>query len=171
MHIDKIEMNKKGFTILEMLITITIIGIISAMAYPSFSRMVSNYRLRSGAWELVTDINKTKIEAIRRNAFVSFNFNTANNTYIIFVEDKFNRNWILDAGETQLKSFRLGSYGISYNGVPTFPVNANNIPSFGFDPRGMPRANGLDTGTVSLKNSIGTTFNIVMSRGGKVSVQ
>jgi type IV fimbrial biogenesis protein FimT len=164
-------MNKKGFTLLEMLIIITIIGIIAAMTYPAFNSMVANYRLRNVAFELLTDINKAKIEAIKRNAFVSFNFNTDNNSYIIFVEDKFNRNWILDAGEDELKTFNLESYGVSYNGDPTFPKNANNIPSFGFDYRGMPRANGSEAGTISLINDRGTILNITLSRGGKVSVQ
>lgn len=164
-------MNKKGFTLLEMLIILTIMGIMGAMLYPAFNRMVANYRLRNVVFELATDLNKAKIEAIRRNAFVSFNFDTTNNRYIIFVEDKFARNWVLDPGETELKSFNLESYGVTYNGEPTFPKNANNIPSLGFDYRGLLRANGPAAGTISLRNGVGTVFNIILSRGGRIIVQ
>ena len=46
----------QGFTLVELLITVTIIGILAAVAYPSFDRYLIKAR-RSDAQQLLTDIS------------------------------------------------------------------------------------------------------------------
>ncbi|MCX7069312.1 MAG: GspH/FimT family pseudopilin [Methylococcales bacterium] len=55
-----------GFTLLELIVAISIAGILMAMAIPSFSDMMRNNRLTTYANELVTSLNLARSEAVKR---------------------------------------------------------------------------------------------------------
>lgn len=59
-----------GYTLLELLVVIIIIGIVSAIAFPSFREMINANRLTGAANELVASLQIARAEAIRRNARV-----------------------------------------------------------------------------------------------------
>lgn len=59
-----------GYTLVELLVVITIIGIVSAIAFPSFREMINANRLTGAANELVASLQIARAEAIRRNARV-----------------------------------------------------------------------------------------------------
>jgi type IV fimbrial biogenesis protein FimT len=59
-----------GFTLLELIIAISITGILIAMAIPSFSDMIRNNRLTTYANEFVTSLNIARSEAIKRGQHV-----------------------------------------------------------------------------------------------------
>lgn len=61
-----------GFTLLELMITLTIGGILLAVAVPAFRSMTVNSRLTAQANELVSALNLARSEAIKRNASISF---------------------------------------------------------------------------------------------------
>jgi type IV fimbrial biogenesis protein FimT len=60
-----------GFTMVELLITVSILGILSAMAYPSFNELIRNNRRSSYANDLLAAINLARSEAIKRNGQVT----------------------------------------------------------------------------------------------------
>jgi type IV fimbrial biogenesis protein FimT len=60
-----------GFSLLEMIIAMTIAGILAAIAIPSFSVVVSNNRLTAYANQFITAINLARSEAIKRGAKVT----------------------------------------------------------------------------------------------------
>lgn len=60
-----------GFTLLELIIAISIAGILMAMAIPSFSDMMRNNRLTTSANELVTALNLARSEAVKRGIQVT----------------------------------------------------------------------------------------------------
>ena len=64
--------HQNGFTLIELLVVITIIGISATLAAPSFSQMIANYRVRSGAEGILSGLYYARSEAIRRNSAVSF---------------------------------------------------------------------------------------------------
>ncbi|MGE5027345.1 MAG: GspH/FimT family pseudopilin [Betaproteobacteria bacterium] len=56
-----------GFTMVELLITIVIVGILATIAVPSYRDYVRNQRVKSASFELVAALNLTRSEAIKRN--------------------------------------------------------------------------------------------------------
>ncbi|MCK5872344.1 MAG: GspH/FimT family pseudopilin [Methylococcales bacterium] len=59
-----------GFTIIELLITVSILGILTSMGLPSFMGTINSTRLTTKANELVAALNFTRSEAIKRNTLV-----------------------------------------------------------------------------------------------------
>jgi len=72
---------QKGFSILELSITLAIIAAVAAMAYPAFQRITINGNLRSAAREIMGDISLLKERAMAQNTQFSIIFEPANNRY------------------------------------------------------------------------------------------
>lgn len=68
-----------GFTLIEMMVTITILGILTALAAPSFASLVDRWRVIETAESLQSTIYFARSEAIKRGGRVSIQ-KIANNT-------------------------------------------------------------------------------------------
>ena len=60
-----------GFTIIELLIAVAILGIISMLAAPSFREFIIGSQVRSGASDLYGSALLARSEAIKRNATIT----------------------------------------------------------------------------------------------------
>jgi type IV fimbrial biogenesis protein FimT len=65
---------QRGFTLVEVLISITILGILIMMAMPSFGEWLQNQQLRAGAEGTLNGLQVARAEAIRRNKQVQIVF-------------------------------------------------------------------------------------------------
>lgn len=63
--------NQRGFTLVELMVTVAVIGILAVVAAPSMTDMVNNGRTTSQAEELVSSLQLARAEAVRRNARVT----------------------------------------------------------------------------------------------------
>ena len=63
--------SQRGVTTIELLVVIAIIGILSAMAVPSFVEFIRNQRIRALATDLHVSLMRTRSEAIKRNKDVT----------------------------------------------------------------------------------------------------
>ena len=63
--------NANGFTLVEMLVTLTIIGFLLAIAAPSFRQMMLNHGIRTASFDLFSALEYARSEAIKRNTTVS----------------------------------------------------------------------------------------------------
>lgn len=78
-----------GFTMIELLITIVIAGILASIAIPSFSGLMAEQRAKAVATDLVIALTKARSEAVKRNADVTLAANTGGwqNGWRIFPTD------------------------------------------------------------------------------------
>ena len=67
-----------GFTIIELLVTVTVLGIILAIGLPSLRDFLVRNQVAAIAAEFTNDVSRTRTEAISRNSCVSMC--TSNNT-------------------------------------------------------------------------------------------
>ena len=65
-----------AFTLVEMLVVIVIAGVILGLAVPSFRQFILKQRLTSINSQLVTDLQLARSEAVARNAYVRFSYNS-----------------------------------------------------------------------------------------------
>jgi type IV fimbrial biogenesis protein FimT len=61
-----------GFTLIELLIGLAVLGILMALAAPSFTVWMQNTQIRSAADALLNGLQLARTEAIRRNKTVQF---------------------------------------------------------------------------------------------------
>lgn len=66
-----------GFTMVELMITIVIAAILTAIAVPSFRNIILSNRLTSTANDIVSALNVARMEAIKLNAPVQFCSNSS----------------------------------------------------------------------------------------------
>lgn len=60
-----------GFTLVELVVTIAVVGILAAIAIPSFSGMIASTKAKGIATDLYFDLTKARSEAVKRNMDVT----------------------------------------------------------------------------------------------------
>jgi type IV fimbrial biogenesis protein FimT len=58
---------QRGFTVIELMTTIVIAGVLLVLALPAFNDLMARRRIEGQANELVTDLSYAKSEAVQRN--------------------------------------------------------------------------------------------------------
>ena len=69
---------QRGFTLIELMVAITLFGLLVALGFPTFSTWISNARVRSVAEALQNGIRTGQAEALRRNRQVVLFFTNGN---------------------------------------------------------------------------------------------
>lgn len=166
-----------GFTAIELLIVITILAVLTAMAVPSFGPMIERWRTNQAVNNITSTIYVARSEAIKRGGGVSVR-KMANGTdgcsfastnqewscgWIIFVDADENGN--LDAGEEILQSFQMPT---SVN-----VMNNNSAASFRFDRWG--RTNNINAASFAIVPRAGGVASpaataVCFSSGGRIRV-
>lgn len=139
-----------GFTAIEMLIVVAVIGIMAAAVMPRISRIVAEERIRKLQGAVAVDLELAFSLANRERKPVTITYNTS--TKVLEVKDR--------ATSTVLKSRYLGqSQSFSTTAVTFSPTNGVTI---------FP--NGLATAAVTVTVSNGTfTRTVSATRAGLVT--
>lgn len=65
------SVQQRGFTLVELMVVVALVGVLSMIAAPSFSTFIASQRVRSASYELSNAIVFSRSEAIKRNADVT----------------------------------------------------------------------------------------------------
>jgi type IV fimbrial biogenesis protein FimT len=63
----------RGFTLIEMMITIAVVVVLLAIVAPSFRQIIAGQRIKTASFDLFSALNYARSEAVKRNASVSLN--------------------------------------------------------------------------------------------------
>jgi type IV fimbrial biogenesis protein FimT len=69
--------NLAGFSLIELLITITLVGILAVMGAPAFTNWIQSSQIRTAAESISDGLQLARAEAVRRNTAVRFNLTSA----------------------------------------------------------------------------------------------
>lgn len=88
-----------GFSIVELVVSLCVMMILTAIAIPSLMRSLRTYQLNDAATRLAAMLKFTRFEAVRRNTQVNFLMTSSGNGYQVGTDS--NGNNALDATEKQ----------------------------------------------------------------------
>jgi type IV fimbrial biogenesis protein FimT len=163
-------MKPKGFTILELIIAIVILGVLAAIAIPGFARYGPDMRLKGAVRDLKSDMALAKLRAIRENADVALLFDTANNRYTVFVDDGSGGgvagDWIQNGSEVLIKTEDIASDVAMYDA--SFAGSAARCR---FNSRGYPEGLDGNDDHVYMRNTDNEYRGIALSPVGNVRIQ
>ena len=165
----KISQKSSGFTLIELMIGIAIISILSGIAIPAVMNWLPNYRLKAAARDLYSNMQKAKLEAVKRNTDVIITFTTGVyvpagriGSYQIFVDDSPN-NGAFDAGERVIAQVSM------QKNVSLYLSNFSATVSTGYNSRGLPWNNRW--GRAELQNNNSRFYQITLSSAGSTRMR
>lgn len=139
-------MHKKGYTVIEMILVITIIGILATLSLPIYKKSLAHYRHSSALRMIATDIRLIQQQSITENQSYGLVFN--------------NVDYSLVRGENlELKVLPKGNHIMGTG----FKDNA-----LSFNPSGEPSKGG---GTIIIGDASGNKSSVVVTPAtGKVKI-
>ena len=137
------RLGRGGFTVIEMLVVVALMGIIAMLAAPRFANFVSVWRTRGAVDQLAGDLAYTRMAAVRAGRTASLRFTGA--TYVV----------TLDNDAVPFDTLRSMSFTREYPGV-TLSSSATRIA---FDSRGVLR-NGTSQSVTVIRSGRYQTLRI-----------
>jgi type IV fimbrial biogenesis protein FimT len=160
-----------GFTLMEIMIVVAIIGITSAIAVPSYVQWNARYQLRQATSELQTNLLLARMSAKNRNtAMTATLIKAADGTYsatfggtlapITFPKSVTGGSMILVTSVGPPPTTTVTDFAASSPGI---------LGTIMFSQQGVRVAGGVGTQTVTLQSAQGVTYSVAVAPSGKVN--
>jgi len=147
----------KGFTILELLITLTIASILAAVGLPSFLTTIENNQLASQSNAFVGSVAMARSESIKQGATITLISNSGTNDW--------STGWCVSTGSSNCNGTVIQKYPAATGAF----VLSGDQSTFGFDSRGYLNTS---TGTLTLCKSSGEAGQqIKLNASGRANSQ
>lgn len=122
--------NKKGFTIIEVVIVAVLIGIISAIAIPRFGKVMTKLKMKASGRDIISQLRLARSYAVSQKEPFGVYFDTENNQFLLFKDLVSLSSQTYDSGDSTIKTFTLpGDINFSYssfnNDVVIFKANGS----------------------------------------------
>lgn len=75
--------SQAGFTLIELMVAISVLAILLSAAVPSFRQFVANTQIRSTAQSILNGLQTARAEAVKRNATVAFTLNISDTSWAV----------------------------------------------------------------------------------------
>lgn len=164
---------------MELMIAVAIICLLLAIATPVFISWLPNLQLKSDARDLVSNLQKARLEAIKRNkcvgmTFAAVVFPATGGTYTLFLDDGNGQGASCDANPNETISDLdptlippLASVAMGQSvSLASAVIGAGS--SFSFTPKGG--VANSQSGIVQLRNTNGLQYNATISAAGNVNL-
>ncbi|MEK6545927.1 MAG: GspH/FimT family pseudopilin [Nitrospinota bacterium] len=159
----KHRFNQNGFTIIELVVTLAIFGIMLAIALPSFLSYLPTMRLKGAARDISSTLQSARMEAVSQNRDCNVSFDINNKSYIV-------SNPCTNITTTLPTDISFGwgtnvNKNVSGEALPSDGVAFLNDTCY-FTSRGT-----VNSGSIYIKNTKNESYAVVISSGGRVDIR
>jgi len=171
--------NQKGFTLVELMVTLLVMTIVTTIAFPNMKNAVRSYQLTSKANVIVNVLNRARGEAAKRGLRVTICSSTNGTSCAAANKNNWHQGWIVFVDADDDVAVSSGEEIIQY--VPADSeytlVLAGTTNYLSFVSSGIPKTAGYSwwAGNITVRrvNDLATdpARQVVISRAGNVSVQ
>jgi type IV fimbrial biogenesis protein FimT len=152
-----------GFTLVELIITICLFGILATIAIPSFIAWRPNYELRRAARDLYANMQLAKLEAIKTNQSITVTFSTVNQNYTFPFRGNVQTTTLSNYDNRIV--FGFGAVNQDWENINITQAVDYAGSQVVFSPRGT-----CDLGAVYLTNGSGRVYGIGTILSGFISI-
>ena len=152
----------RGFTLIELMVVVTLVAVLSAIAVPSFRDLLLNQRLAASTSDFVAALSLTRTEALKRSQLVT-------------LTPKATKDWssgwevksTVDGVATTLRAFEALPAGVTVDTGLSNGLNGKvNYDANGFSRNG----DSYLMGCVAFKAETGRRSAVVVSASGRPKV-
>ena len=155
--------SQQGFTFIELVLIVSLIGLIAAIAAFSIPEWRANITLRTTARDVISSFQFARVEAAKRNAEILVQVTVGGagvGDCTVFIDNG-------QGGGTADDSTPNGNETIRILDLPPrVSISSTSISPYVFNTRGIPTSGG---GTVRLTNG-DRTYDVILSPAGAISL-